>query len=112
MIPISPPAIVEVNQDRRYVDANPSACALLGYSREELLSMRIDDVSYPSAAHVSPMFARYRGEGGLRGRFAVQTKRGEVLWIRYEAEVDGGRMIARWTEYEPVKPSDLLAKTS
>lgn len=109
MIPITPPAILEVNKDRKYVEANPSACKLLGYSREELLNLRIDDVSYPSGAHVSPMFSHYREQGELRGRFAVQTKSGEVLWIRYDADVKGDRLIAIWTEYEPAKESELVA---
>jgi hypothetical protein len=39
----------------------------------------------------------------------VQTKSGEVLWIRYEAELRGGRMIACWTEYEPAKHDDRLS---
>ncbi|MEK6751364.1 MAG: PAS domain S-box protein [Chloroflexota bacterium] len=30
--------------ERRYVDVNPSGCAMLGYSREELLAMRMDDI--------------------------------------------------------------------
>ena len=109
MLPITPPAILEVNKERKYVEANDSACALLGYSREELLNLRIDDVSYPSGAHVSPMFSHYREQGELKGRFAVQTKSGEVLWICYNADVKGDRMVATWTEYEPVKESELAA---
>jgi PAS domain S-box-containing protein len=107
MIAITPPAIVEVNEDRQYVRANQSACELLGYTLEELLRMRIDDVSYPSGAHVSPMFSHYREQGGLKGIFAVQTKYGQVLWIRYDSEVKDGRLIARWTEYEPAQANDL-----
>jgi PAS domain S-box-containing protein len=106
MRPIEPPAQVEVNEERKYVQVNDSACSLLGYSRDELLKMRIDDVSYPSGAHVSPMFEHYRTEGGMKGVFAVKTKGGEVLWIRYESAVEDGRLIARWTEYEPVDMSE------
>ena len=107
MRPIDPPAVVEVNDKRKYVEVNESACRLLGYSREELLQMRIDDVSYPSGAHVSPMFYHYQSDGGMRGRFAVKTKQGEVLWIRYEASTEGGRMISRWTEYEPLEKREF-----
>jgi PAS domain S-box-containing protein len=106
MRPIDPPALVEVNDQRKYVEVNDSTCRLLGYSREELLQMRIDDVSYPSGAHVSPMFEHYQNEGAMRGVFAVKTKQGEVLWIRYESSIEGGRMVARWTEYEPFEQVD------
>jgi PAS domain S-box-containing protein len=108
MRPIDPPALVEVNEQRKYVQVNDSTCRLLGYSREELLQMRIDDVSYPSGAHVSPMFEHYRSEGAMRGVFAVKTKQGEVLWIRYKSYIEGGRLIALWTEYEPVNHVDRL----
>lgn len=106
MRPIDPPAQVEVNEQRKYVQVNDSACNLLGYSRDELLKMRIDDVSYPSGAHVTPMFEHYTTAGGMKGVFAVKTKGGEVLWIRYESAVEDGRLIARWTEYEPVEAPD------
>ncbi|ERR1700761_7887496 len=100
MQPIHPPAIVEVDEDRRYIDANEIACQLLGYSRDELLSMRIDDLSYPSGAHVTPMFENYLADGTMHGIFALRHKNGQVLWIRFQAKVDGKRMLARWTEYE------------
>jgi PAS domain S-box-containing protein len=106
MLPIDPPAILEVNEKCEYVRVNESACKLLGYTREELLQMRIDDLSFPSGAHVSPMFERYQEDGGLRGIFAVKSKRGEVLWIRYDAVVEDGRMISRWTEYETLPQAE------
>ena len=105
-LPIDPPAILEVNEKREYVRFNESASKLLGYTREELLQMRIDDLSFPSGAHVSPMFERYQEDGGLRGIFAVKSKRGEVLWIRYDAVVEDGRMISRWTEYETLPQAE------
>lgn len=103
MFPINPPALVEVNEERRYVNVNESACELLGYTREEFLQLRIDDVSYPSGAHASPMFERYREEGAMRGLYAVKSKSGEVLWIRYHSTVENGRMVAHWTEYSPAQ---------
>ena len=101
MIPLTPPAIVEVDQNRKYIAVNDAACALLGYSREELLQMSIEQISYPSGAHVTTMFENYQDAGGMKGIFAVKTKAGEILWIRYEAAVNDGRMVARWYEYEP-----------
>ncbi len=56
MIPVLPPAQVEVDSSRRYIAVNDSACELLGYSRQELLNLRIDDISFPSGAHVGSMF--------------------------------------------------------
>ena len=100
MQPINPPAIVEVDQDRRYINVNESACQLLGYSRDELLAMRIDDLSFPSGAHVDPMFENYLSEGAMHGIFALRHKNGQILWIRFQAKIEDQHMIAQWTEYE------------
>ena len=63
MIGLLPPAVVEVDAKRKYIAANQIACELLGYELGELLQMRIDDISAPSGAHVSPMFEKYTDEG-------------------------------------------------
>lgn len=100
MIPVIPPAQVQVDFNRRYISVNDSACALLGYTREELLSLRIDDVSFPTGAHVAPMFELFVRDGKMRGIFALQRKDGEVLRVRFESEVGDGQTSATWTHYE------------
>ncbi len=100
MIPVTPPARVEVDSTRRYICVNDSACELLGYTRQELLNRRIDDVSFPTGAHVAPMFEQFVRDGEMRGIFALQRKNGEVLRVRFESEVKNGRSVAIWTHYE------------
>ena len=100
MIPLSPPAEVEVDAARRYIAANDSACELLGYTREEFLKLRIEDVSYPSGAHVKPMFAQFVEDGSMRGIFALQRKSGEIIWVRFQSKIENGRSLATWTHYE------------
>jgi len=100
MIPVIPPAQVEVDSSRRYISVNDSACELLGYSRPELLAMRIDDISFPSGAHTSPMFAQFLKNGKMRGIYALQRKSGEVIRIQFESEQTQGRSLATWTHYE------------
>ena len=102
MIAIDPPAIVEVDPDRRYVAVNDSACQLLGYSREELLKLRIDDLAIPSGAHVPAMYENYVEAGKMEGIFAVKRKRGDAILIRFKASLVGGRAVSEWTEYEPL----------
>lgn len=101
MSPVSPPARVEVDESRRYVSANDAACNLLGYSREELLKLRIDDISFPSGAHTRPMYAQFLEDGGMQGIFALRRKPGDVIWVRFRAQVVDGRSFATWTHYEP-----------
>lgn len=100
MIPVIPPAQVEVDANRRYTSVNDSACELLGYSRQELLGMRIDDISFPTGAHVAPMFQQFVKDGKMQGVFALQRKSGEVIRIRFESDNADARSRATWTHYE------------
>jgi len=104
MIPVLPPAEVEVDASRRYIAVNDSACQLLGYSREELLNMRIDDISFPSGAHVKTMYAQYEEDGNMIGIFALRRKSGEAIWVRFQAQTIDGRSRATWTHYESWDP--------
>lgn len=100
MLTVSPPAEVEVDASRRYVAVNDAACELLGYSREEFLTKTIDDISFPSGAHVYPLYSKFVDDGAMSGIFALRRKSGEGIMIRFEASVMEGRSLARWTHYE------------
>jgi len=67
----SGPAVVLVADDEmRYLAVNRYACELLGYTREELLAMRIPDlaVSDEVEAHFSNFLARQEWHGTYRLR--------------------------------------------
>jgi PAS domain S-box-containing protein len=106
MIPVTPPALVEVDSSRRYVSVNDSACDLLGYTRQEMLNLRIDDVSFPTGAHVAPMYQQFVKNGRMQGIFALKRKSGEVLRIQFESEQIDGRSRATWTHYEVWKDAE------
>ncbi len=78
-------AILIANDDRRYVDANDAACALLRLTREELLQRRIDDV-IPTAsdADVDDMWRRFLAEGVQQGQFSI-ARAGEPIVVEYRA---------------------------
>jgi PAS domain S-box-containing protein len=100
MLPVQPPGEVEVDEHRCYVAVNDAACELLGYSRDEFLKLKIDDISYPSGAHVTPMYSQYLEDGSMKGIFALRRKSGEIIWVRFTAKVTNGRSRAIWTHYE------------
>ena len=107
MLAVSPPAEVEVDSSRRYIAVNDAACQLLGYTREELLSKTIDEISYPSGAHVRPMFTKFLEDGSMNGIFALRRKTGEAIMVRFESQVVDGRSLAKWTHYKPIAPGPL-----
>lgn len=106
VLSLHPPAEVEVDSSRRYVAVNDAACQLLGYSREELLKMTIDDLSFPSGAHVDPMYTHFLRDGSMRGIFALRRKSGEGIMVRFESAVQAGRSVARWTHYKPLPQAE------
>jgi PAS domain S-box-containing protein len=78
------PALVFVaDEDMRYVAVNETACQTLGYGREELLGMRVTDVS--ASQDAPDRFARMIAEGGLSGRSTILRKDGSTLEIDYRA---------------------------
>jgi len=102
MVVLHPPAEVEVDASRRYIAANQAACELLGYTHEELLNMTIDDISFPSGAHVFPLFTKFLEDGRMRGIFALRRKSGEGIMVRFDSHSRDGRWLATWTHYEPL----------
>ena len=103
MLTISPPAEVEVDSQRRYIWVNDAACELLGYSRAELLTKTIDDISYPSGAHVGSMYTKFSDDSAMSGIFALRRKSGQGIMIRFQAEIVNGRSHAKWTHFQPLQ---------
>ncbi len=91
-----------VSSDRRYVAVTDGVCRLLGYSREELLAKKIDDVTAPELQPAVPAtFKEYVQQGHLQGEYTLLAKDGSRVAILYEALVfPDGCMTARW---RPVK---------
>ncbi|QJY45632.1 SpoIIE family protein phosphatase [Pseudonocardia broussonetiae] len=108
------------DEDQRYVDANDAACALLGYSRAELLELRVSDVAREedgerlrrllarlgSGEPVSEVWELRRRDGALvpvelsirsAGHGLVQAI-GRDITQRRRAEAERERLLARERE--------------
>ena len=84
-------AILVVSAEGRYIDANPAACALTGYSRDELCSMRVGDLAIPeerSLAH--ERFKLLRETGRTRSDRTLLTKDGRRILVETSAAAVGG----------------------
>ena len=93
-----------VDEQRRYLDVTDGVCELLGYSRAELLTMRIDDVTAPiMRSKTPPLFKQYVEDGLQKGEYILQHRNRQEIPIDYIAKVfPDGCMVARW---EPKKLS-------
>lgn len=71
--------VVELERDR-ILDANPKACAVLGYSQKELLSLRISEI-HPHEMPELKEFAQlvFRHGGFSTDRLACRTKTGKLM---------------------------------
>jgi PAS domain S-box-containing protein len=79
----APLAILVADEEMRYVAANRYACELLGYTREELLGMRITDVARDAGAPEE--FEEMLANGEVNGFTTMSRSDGVELRLRYRA---------------------------
>ncbi|HVS86091.1 MAG TPA: PAS domain-containing protein [Gaiellaceae bacterium] len=81
-------AVFVWDDDRTYVAVNDAACELTGYTREQLLTMRVGD---SSAERAEPHFTKARLNDVLRGNHEIATADGplELEWITCRTTIAG-----------------------
>ncbi|HYH12681.1 MAG TPA: PAS domain S-box protein, partial [Thermomicrobiales bacterium] len=80
-------AILVADDDRRYRDANAAATTLLGYDRDELLQLRIDDVVAEGSDRAVEEFSRYSKDGRWMGELELRRKDGTIVPVEALATV-------------------------
>ncbi len=89
-------AIFISNENRRYIDVNTSACKLLGYSKEELLTMSINDVVYSdeNAEGIPYRFQLLKEGKTLRTENKLKRKDGSIVEVEINAKMmEDGRFV-------------------
>ncbi len=77
------------NRDGKFEDLNPSACDLLGESRDELLGRSFEN--FLEGSHRKEFARDLRagsGEIAYKGEFETRTKNGELRFIEYSATIN------------------------
>jgi PAS domain-containing protein len=93
--------VIFADSKRRYVDCSDGVCELLGYSKAEILSKRIDDLSYITT-EVPAIFERFVKAGEMDGHYLLAHKNGQPVSISYQAwAFADGCLAAVW------KPAEL-----
>lgn len=70
-------AMVLADDERRYVDANPAACSLLGLEREEIVGRKIDDfTAEETRAQLADSWSAFVASPNAGGEWVFTTQRG------------------------------------
>ena len=81
------PAMVLVDDDGRYVNANPAACELFGLPLYELLDRRVGDFAEPDF-DARPVWEELRKSGSAEGLFRLVRPDGTVRETEFTAKAD------------------------
>jgi PAS domain S-box-containing protein len=79
----TPALIFVADEDMRYFAVNQTACDVLGYGRDELLSLRVTDVAV--APDAKPLYDAMIAIGGQVGFTEILAKDGTRLGFHYRA---------------------------
>ncbi len=94
-----PDAVVLADDRLRFADANPAACALLGYSRAEFLRLSVPDVlAVADRPRAAADWGRFRAAGSDDGGRRLRRKDGTEVEVdvRAVADVRPGLHLAIW----------------
>ena len=79
-------AMLLADDERNYVEANQAACEMLGLSRDEILELKIEDLSAPELRDQAPeMFAAFLADGVQAGPFELISPSGRRVPVSYSA---------------------------
>jgi PAS domain S-box-containing protein len=105
----APVGIFVVNEKGEYVDANPRACKLLAYTKEELLNLTIPDISIPSKD--APTFQYLKENGVLRYESGIRKKDGSKIFVKLDAvSLPNSQYIAFCTDFTERKQVEEALK--
>jgi PAS domain S-box-containing protein len=93
----APVAVLVADETGRYAAVNRYACEMLGYSRDELLTLSVTDVG--ASGDVEAHYQRFVAERFEEGTTTVRRKDGTLLAFTYRA---GETKIAGMTYYVSV----------
>ncbi len=87
----APDGIFVTDADGKYIDVNPAALTMTGYSREELLSMAVRDLAGTDGdEQILASFARLIESGAFQGDIRLRRKDGSTFPASLKAVALGG----------------------
>ncbi len=88
-------AILIADDEGRYIDINQAACEMLGYSREQLLKMKVSDLPTPNETDIEHLYRSFVKKGKEKGEFNFVRADGKPRTAQYSAtRISEGRNLS------------------
>jgi PAS domain S-box-containing protein len=84
---ISFPSTVVTGKDNRYIEVSDGFCKLVGYSREQLLQMKLEDLAAPGTVDIIATFNPSKTAGRAHGLWLLVTRDGTRVLVRYNSRL-------------------------
>jgi PAS domain S-box-containing protein len=76
--------VLVADEQMHFLAASDGACALLGYTREELTELMVSDIVV-ERREAESLYARFLRDGMQRGEITLRRKGGTLVDMTYEA---------------------------
>jgi PAS domain S-box-containing protein len=77
--------VTVVDQERKYIEVSDEFCKLVGYSRDELLGKRYDEVTASNTNNIETVFSLFARLGYMHGLWMLVSREGTRILVRYES---------------------------
>ena len=84
---------IVVGKQNNYVEVSDGFCRLVGYSRVELLQMKLEDLAAPGTADITTSFNPSEATGCAHGLWLLVSREGTRILVRYESRVRGADLL-------------------
>jgi PAS domain S-box-containing protein len=83
----SPNCTILIGKDNSYLEVSDGFCRLVGYSRNELLHMQLEDLAAPGTADITTAFNPSQKTGCAHGLWLLVSREGTRILVRYESRL-------------------------
>ena len=78
---------VLIGKDNSYVEVSEGFCRLVGYSRAELLWMKLEDLAAPGTADITTAFNPSKATGCAHGLWLLVSREKTRILVRYDLRI-------------------------
>jgi len=108
----APDGILIADRESRYLDANPSMCRMLGYSRDELIGLHASDIVAPAETpHIAPALAQIAERSEYHREWQFRRKDGSMFLAEVIATaMPDGNLLAMIRDVTDRNQSDTVLR--